>query len=119
MNDESSPRALPMILEGLGLDREQLEHMADMTRRMAVLIAVMKAGTSDLDALATQIYHDKQEMIDLEVIREAVQDLYPKLVEGGELIEMGVGDLVIVNPELLPIIAQYNATLEADDPPKQ
>lgn len=90
---------------------EQIEQMQDMTHRMSIAIGVLHCGTTDKDVLCNQIHSDKLGMIPLELIRAVYDEKIPDMM-GDELI-VDAQDKVLVHPDILPAVLDYERMLES------
>ena len=103
------------LLESMSPD--EMENMVDVTIRLSIMSAVVKTGTNDRVQLAAQMFNDKLGAIDMGTIESTLEKYIPSMIEQGELIEMGIGDLMVVDPELLKFAALHGAMLDSAVPP--
>jgi len=69
------------------VDEDVLEIMVDMTRRFAVLDAIVANDTLDPDVLAPWIYEDKGRHAPVEYCYQVIDDYLPQLVEEGLIVD--------------------------------
>jgi hypothetical protein len=105
--DEQTNRAMKLLEAIVG--PEQMKIMADMTKKMGIMIAVRNTGGSkDYDVLTEAIRKDKP-YAPKEFVREVVETFYPVLVEEGMIGEDG--KLV---PDALHVANEYDLMLNEE-----
>jgi hypothetical protein len=96
------------LAELLDVDEDLLMHLADVTRRVAVLDAVVATASTDVDELALWIYHDKGETAPVEFCAHVVEEYLPILEEDGMIFNGQATD------EGILVSAMHQAMLHQD-----
>lgn len=87
-----------------------MKEMSQVVYKLGVTTAIRNTGSIDPQVLAEELYKIKDGVLEVEEMKEVVEDTLPKLIEEGWISEEGE-----VYPETLMIVNHYDHFLKTGE----